>query len=598
MKPIDIRFNYHRIQSRQSKYAIDRETTNKIVIVTTATSWLVNDFLRSHTSKSYINLLIITQSARKKRNENAYLLYTHKLYLDGVGTSKAILLTSWINNSLTKPHVLLFPDKLQDGFKGHRILISTAHQPPFAIRKAIAGTDEIAWDGIDVRLIKLLGDILNFTADFRPPTSTTLSPIAAATNDIRMGLASIAIGGIYKTTNITSRFDTSFGHIEDCASFLSLASTALPKYRAVLGPFQITVWILLTCSYLLAIVPLTMNSEYSLLSLLTHPSRTSDMFWFVFSTFTNCFTVKNPLLNYGLGKNSTAILIGTAKRENRSNEYSIYWVFTIIVTSCYTSSIIAFITVPVYPTAMETVEQLLRYRYRIGTLDHDGWEKWFEDIDDPMAQKLLKNIECIPSVEDGVRNVSRAYFWPYAFLGSKTLLEYIVQANFTPSWITKRSLMHISHECFMKFGVTFVLPRKSVYTEAFSSVIYRAQQTGLVEKIVQDVKWDIQRTATGKLLQVTKGPTLRLTPVEERQLTLDDVQGMFLVFGAGLLIGFFVLLLECLVHSVFTYCCKKHTDESVATTIDWHVDPESIENLASTESDFRNLRHRKVRRSV
>lgn len=70
----------------------------------------------------------------------------------------------------------------------------------------------------------------------------------------------------------------------------------------------------------------------------------------------------------------------------------------------------------------------------LGNTDHDGWEKWFNytRLDDPLAIKLLKNLEYVPTVKDGVKNASLAYFWPYAFLGSQTLLEYIVQADFTP----------------------------------------------------------------------------------------------------------------------------------------------------------------------
>nr|UEN71273.1 ionotropic receptor 4 [Gregopimpla kuwanae] len=328
--------------------------------------------------------------------------------------------------------------------------------------------------------------------------------------------------------------------MHDCASFISLASTALPKYRAVMGPFQLSVWLLLCSVYMIAMIPLSMNSHYSLKSLLTKPSSLNSMFWFVFSTFTNSFSVKNPLLNSGLGKNSTSILIG------------IYWVFTIIITSCYTGSIMAFITVPVYPTAMETADQLLRNRYRIGTLDHDGWNTWFNSttMDDPLAIKLLKNVEYVPSVKEGVKNASHAYFWPYAFLGSRILLEYIVQAEFAPNWSTKRSLMHISTECFVEYGVTIVMPMESIYTEAFGKVVIRARQSGLTQKIVKDVEWNGQRSASGKLLSVASGSKIQRVSVEERQLTVDDTQGMFLILGAGTLIGFFVLSIECCVHSI------------------------------------------------
>ncbi|XP_012274212.1 ionotropic receptor 21a [Orussus abietinus] len=479
----------------------------------------------------------------------SYVLFTHNLYSNGIGSSEPVLLTSWIRDRFTRD-VDLFPEKLLLGFQGHRLAISTAHTPPFAIRRSISGTDEVLWDGIDIRVMHLLAKILNFTIEFRDPESVENGPITSATKDVALGVASVGVGGIYKTRDVVSQFDTTVSHVEDCAAFISLASMALPKYRAVMGPFSVTVWILLICAYLLAILPFSLNTEYSLLSLITRPSTTNNMFWFVFSTFTNSFKVKDPLLKHGLGKNSTSLLIG------------IYWVFTIIITSCYTGSIIAFITVPIYPDAMETTKELLWYRYRIGTLDHDGWDARLAEIeDDPIAEKLLKNVEFVPSVTAGVRNASRAFFWPYAFLGSRTLFEYIVQANFTPNWFTKRSLMHISRECFSTYGTTFLLPHRSIYTESFNKMLARAQQTGIIQKIIRDVKWDIQRTATGKFLQVSKGPSFPFLLGEERQLTLDDTQGMFMIFGIGVLAGMILLIMEFIIRKIDKYCRRENIDD-------------------------------------
>lgn len=44
-----------------------------------------------------------------------------------------------------------------------------------------------------------------------------------------------------------------------------------------------------------------------------------------------------------------------------------YWVFTIIITACYTGSIIAFVTLPVSPETIDTLDQLRDGFFRIGT---------------------------------------------------------------------------------------------------------------------------------------------------------------------------------------------------------------------------------------
>ena len=65
----------------------------------------------------------------------SYILYTHELYADGIGSSIPTIITSWKNGKLTLPNKSLFPKKIQKGFSGHRFLVSVAPQPPYLINK-------------------------------------------------------------------------------------------------------------------------------------------------------------------------------------------------------------------------------------------------------------------------------------------------------------------------------------------------------------------------------------------------------------------------------------------------------------------------------
>lgn len=63
--------------------------------------------------------------------------------------------------------------------------------------------------------------------------------------------------------------------------------------------------------------------------------------------------------------------------------------------------------------------------------DRGGWERWFLNFSDAKTNKLMSKLEFVPDVESGIRNTTQAFFWPYAFLGSRSELEYIVQSNFS-----------------------------------------------------------------------------------------------------------------------------------------------------------------------
>lgn len=64
--------------------------------------------------------------------------------------------------------------------------------------------------------------------------------------------------------------------------------------------------------------------------------------------------------------------------------------------------------------------------------DRGGWEKWFLNSSDPQTNKLLKKVQLVSDVASGIRNTTKAFFLlPFAFLGSKAELEYIIQASFS-----------------------------------------------------------------------------------------------------------------------------------------------------------------------
>ncbi|XP_014213410.1 ionotropic receptor 21a [Copidosoma floridanum] len=507
---------------------------SNIVVVTADSPWEVKAFLRSQLARSYLHLLVVAHSTSQRTPNGTYVLYGHKLYADGSGSSEPLLLASWINDSPTVEGVEPFPDKLRDGFMGHRMLVSVVENPPFAIRRPSAqGVDDATWDGLEVRLLRLAAAQLNFTVEFAEPRSTATSPLESAKKDVLLGESSMCIGGVYMTLDLAGQFDATTAHTDDCAAFISLASTALPKYRAILGPFQPSVWLFICVSYFVLMVPLSFNSNYSLVSLVKHPKGLNHMFWFIFSTYTNSFVVKNPLLDHGLAKNSTSMLLG------------IYWVFTIIVTACYTGSIVSFITLPAYPSALESAKELQAYRYRIGTLDHGSWVSSFNvnATEDPFLKKLFRKIEYVPSVLEGIQNASRAYFWPYAFLASRTSLDYIVQTDFAPTWATKRTLMHISEECFVRYNVVQLYPNGSLYTRSMNDFVLRATETGLIGQMVTDIDWQLQRNTMLMNKQITKRMSQKIQVVE-RNLTVEDTQGMFMLLGIGFLLALAVLSVE------------------------------------------------------
>lgn len=167
--------------------------------------------------------------------------------------------------------------------------------------------------------------------------------------------ADIGMAGAFLSTERMYRVEMSSQHSTDCAAFITLASKALPRYRAIMGPFQWPVWLAIIATYLFAIFPLTFSDRMTLRHLIGNWTEIENMFWYMFGTFTNSLTFKGENSWSRSKKSSTRLLIG------------FYWMFSIIITACYTSSIIAFVTLPMFPKTVDSISDLIYGSYRIGT---------------------------------------------------------------------------------------------------------------------------------------------------------------------------------------------------------------------------------------
>lgn len=107
-----------------------------------------------------------------------------------------------------------------------------------------------------------------------------------------------------------ARTQMSVPHSTDCAAFVTLSSKALPRYRAILGPFQWQVWIAIIFTYLFAIFPLAFSDRLTLSHLYGNWSEIENMFWYVFGTFTNSLTFTGEFSWSNTKKTSTRMLIG------------------------------------------------------------------------------------------------------------------------------------------------------------------------------------------------------------------------------------------------------------------------------------------------
>ncbi|XP_029347699.1 ionotropic receptor 21a-like [Acyrthosiphon pisum] len=156
--------------------------------------------------------------------------------------------------------------------------------------------------------------------------------------------------------------------LQDCGTFVSLGSFALSKYRAIFGPFHWSIWVMVVITYMVAIFPIAFTNNRNVGTLCKSPKQLESMCCYMFGTYTNLFTFKDVKSWTNTKMGSTRLFIGT------------YWIFTIIITTAYTSSIIAFITLPEQPVIVDKSYQLVDQGYRVMTLGNCSLVKYFNEL--------------------------------------------------------------------------------------------------------------------------------------------------------------------------------------------------------------------------
>ncbi|XP_046401979.1 uncharacterized protein LOC124167954 [Ischnura elegans] len=245
-----------------------------------------------------------------------------------------------------------------------------------------------------------------------------------------------------------------------------------------------------------------------------------------------------------------------------------------------------------------------------------------------------------PTAERGIRAVE--YSSSLAFLSSRSLLQYLIShpasshseeeeeeegglfsLNLLRKVVGKKRrgpILAISNECFVPFRVGFLVKGGADgnrISEALKQGLLRAEQAGLLMKARQDADQEVGegeevevntrgdvvsssekrwRSKHGNRLLMGGGFRLGRGVLTERVLSLDDVQGIFLLLGAGFAIAFFALFMEiCASRMKRKYCpdliIKSDTEDSdwdVEFSDDMDEDRESVLLRQLEESDWRD----------
>lgn len=201
--------------------------------------------------------------------------------------------------------------------------------------------------------------------------------------------------------------------------------------------------------------------------------------------------------------------------------------FTMNVTTIYTSKLITVFTHPAYENQIDTIDEIIESGLPIG--GREEFHDWFEN-DNPKDEFFFKNynfsVEFWPLIENlhDIRDRKRVILLNKNFVLSKSIDD----------------IFGLSMNVFMS-PIEMICERGFPLLKPFSVLISHMIDAGIIQKLHDDFVYDV--TVLENIRNHHKIPELSQTV-----LTIDHMSGAFTVLFLGIFVSFLILVGEIAIH--------------------------------------------------
>ncbi|XP_069994245.1 probable glutamate receptor [Penaeus vannamei] len=493
--------------------AVSLQWNPQYLLFFSASNVTKNNLLLEDTFKGIERLLLV---------EKTYLTSSASRPVSGMFTSfpfeerKIKSIGIWSNTKFASKEDL-FVDRFES-FRGYEFQLGTWFDDfPYLHQSKIK--PEGYGDGVEVEMLDAMARVLDFKYNF------TTEPPDLKWGAFENGSWTGMLGMVHReeknftvnyfviTGERVDAFDASVSYWMEGFGMSMLSPPPLPKWRGTYYSFTPFVWLSLAVTFVLVLIIISIQDML----------QPEPFLGGVGSTW--------PYLLRAMFNNSIPRL---PKAHWQRLFVGSWWLYCFIVTTAYTANLIAFLTIPVFPGRIQTVQQLAESDYRVSMFDYGEFVPGaLKSSRDPYYRALGEKLDLYPTYDGSVHPMlegTHAYIESYSYNRILIFVDYEADNSYM-----LREQLYPGHLCWY-------FQKNTAWKYKFDHGIRRLVESGLIAHWIKVKTEDFLGRDFERRQQLQDKERLN------QALSLEHLQGVFFILAMSWAAGVLVFAGEVLRH--------------------------------------------------
>jgi hypothetical protein len=361
-------------------------------------------------------------------------------------------------------------------------------------------------EGLEVRIMQTVAKATNFTLNIVPVEK----PVKVRGY----------FGAQWLEAELLQAFDATVPHFTGAATWFVPSEREIPRWQSLVKIFSPTFWLLVLLVYVLGSI--------TFCALPNDPARGEGTAALrdVVMTFMHTLSM------------SLSVAVSRKPKRTQCQLFFLLWSFYCLqIDTAYQSSLIGFLTNPGHLPRIKDVDGLLESGIELGI--QSGLEKYFDDVSDPRNKRILKSYTECDATDIDVCLSRMAYEKNLAVAGGRNGIEFYGHTKYRRNG---KPLYEPLKDNIQQGHMVVYLWKNSVLLQRTNSIVFRLQNSGLIDKWLHDLRRKFSRHFS--YATINDGLCV---------LTLAHLEGAFYLLLLGLLVALITCFLEIIYHIWHTH---------------------------------------------